>query len=123
MVNRQKLLHLSYLRNVVGCQFLPFPFDNARSFPSTVMQLLNWLRVPSLLFVAMAVVAQEPPTELQIETTYLPDDCTQKAAKGDSIEVHYVRRLNVLLVSFCDTHNLLQVLKRLHYIPDWYPLQ
>jgi len=66
-------------------------------FPLTVMQFLKWL--PSLLF-ATAVVAKEPPTELQIETTYMPDDCTVKAAKGDSIQVHYVRRPNDLLVPF-----------------------
>jgi FK506-binding protein 2 len=41
----------------------------------------------SLLFAAVAVLAAEPPKELQIETTYLPDDCPAKAAKGDQIKV------------------------------------
>ena len=79
------------------------------------MQLLNWL--PSLLFIAMAVVAREPPTELQIETTYLPADCSVKAEKGDSIQVHYVRRPNV--VSFCDA----QSTSNINYIADWHSLQ
>ncbi|KAF7327611.1 hypothetical protein MKEN_00340300 [Mycena kentingensis (nom. inval.)] len=45
------------------------------------------------LFAAVAVLAAEPPTELGIETTYLPDDCTVKAAKGDKIDVHYTGTL------------------------------
>ncbi|KAJ7903709.1 hypothetical protein B0H14DRAFT_2666057 [Mycena olivaceomarginata] len=47
----------------------------------------------SLLVAAVAVLAAEPPKELQIETTYLPDDCPAKAAKGDQIKVHYTGTL------------------------------
>ena len=39
---------------------------------------------------ALLVLAGDPK-ELVIDTTYLPENCGQKAAKGDSIEVHYVR--------------------------------
>jgi hypothetical protein len=53
----------------------------------TTMQLLNWL---SGLLLAVAVVAKDAPTELGIETTYTPADCSKKAQKGDSITVHYV---------------------------------
>ncbi|KAJ7352593.1 hypothetical protein DFH08DRAFT_859365 [Mycena albidolilacea] len=49
--------------------------------------------VLSLLFAAVAVLAAEAPKELQIETTYLPDDCPAKAAKGDQIKVHYTGTL------------------------------
>ena len=44
----------------------------------------------SLLAVAVSVLATQPPTELQIETTFMPEECPQKAAKGDTISVHYV---------------------------------
>ncbi|KAG5639047.1 hypothetical protein H0H81_007661 [Sphagnurus paluster] len=54
------------------------------------MQLLNWL--PSL-FLAAAVFAAEAPTELQIETTYKPEDCSVTASKGDQMKVHYTGTL------------------------------
>ncbi|KAJ6577229.1 hypothetical protein B0H19DRAFT_932406 [Mycena capillaripes] len=54
------------------------------------MRVATWLS--SILFAAV-VLAADPPTELQIETTYLPDDCPAKAAKGDSIQVHYTGTL------------------------------
>lgn len=53
------------------------------------MRVAAWLS--SLLFAAVAVLAADPPTTLQIDTTYLPEDCPAKAQKGDSIKVHYVR--------------------------------
>ncbi|KAJ7446749.1 hypothetical protein FB451DRAFT_1054960 [Mycena latifolia] len=46
----------------------------------------------SLLF-AVVVLAADAPTELQIETTFMPEDCPAKAAKGDSIQVHYTGTL------------------------------
>jgi hypothetical protein len=42
------------------------------------------------LIVATDVAATEPPTELEIKTTFLPQDCYLKAQTGDSIQVHYV---------------------------------
>jgi hypothetical protein len=57
----------------------------AKHFSS--MLFFSWL---SCLFFAALVVAKEAPTELVINTTYLPDDCTAKAKKGDKISVHYV---------------------------------
>ncbi|KAJ7637598.1 hypothetical protein DFH06DRAFT_1218593 [Mycena polygramma] len=54
------------------------------------MRVATWLS--SVLFAAV-VLAADPPTELQIETTYLPEDCPAKAAKGDSIKVHYTGTL------------------------------
>ncbi|KAJ7052510.1 hypothetical protein C8F01DRAFT_1170224 [Mycena amicta] len=45
------------------------------------------------LLAAVAVLA-DAPTELGIETTFRPDDCTIKAAKGDKIEVHYTGTLH-----------------------------
>ena len=44
----------------------------------------------SLLAVAVCVFAAQPPTELQIETTFMPEACPDKAVKGDTIAVHYV---------------------------------
>ena len=52
------------------------------------MQLLGFVSL--LVFVATALAA-EAPTELVIDTTYLPDNCHVKAKTGDSIRVHYVR--------------------------------
>lgn len=53
--------------------------------------LVNWLSV--LMFAWVVSAAQEPPTELQIDTTFKPADCPVTAQKGDSIKVHYVRQL------------------------------
>ncbi|KAF8557625.1 hypothetical protein OG21DRAFT_1406737 [Imleria badia] len=47
----------------------------------------------SLLAVAVCVLAAQPPTELQIETTFMPEECPQKAAKDDTISVHYTGTL------------------------------
>ena len=48
--------------------------------------------VSALFFGAVAVsAAQEPPTELEIKTTFMPEDCTEKATTNDKIKVHYVR--------------------------------
>ncbi|TFK18298.1 hypothetical protein FA15DRAFT_628037 [Coprinopsis marcescibilis] len=54
------------------------------------MQLLGWL---TALVLAGAVVAKEPPTELVIDTTFVPQDCTVKAKTGDNLEVHYTGTL------------------------------
>ena len=57
------------------------------------MKIFGWL---SCILVAVAVVAaedaKEPPTELQIETTFKPDECPNQAKQGDHIKVHYVSR-------------------------------
>ncbi|KAJ6513429.1 hypothetical protein C8R45DRAFT_963639 [Mycena sanguinolenta] len=49
----------------------------------------------SLLIAAVAVAANDaaPPTELLIETTYMPEECPAKAAKNDKIQVHYTGTL------------------------------
>ncbi|KIK98471.1 hypothetical protein PAXRUDRAFT_31152 [Paxillus rubicundulus Ve08.2h10] len=47
----------------------------------------------SLLVLAACALAVEPPTELQIETTFMPEDCPVKAEKGDTISVHYTGTL------------------------------
>lgn len=49
------------------------------------------------LFAATVVVAKEPPKELEIKTTFLPEECKLKAQTGDSIEVHYVRAYSLQL--------------------------
>ena len=56
------------------------------------MKMFKWLMT---LFAAGAVAAHEsgraPPTELQIETTFMPEVRGVQAQKGDHIKVHYVR--------------------------------
>jgi FK506-binding protein 2 len=47
----------------------------------------------SLLALASYAFAIEPPTELQIETTFMPEGCTIMAGKGDTISVHYTGTL------------------------------
>ncbi|KAJ8468203.1 hypothetical protein ONZ45_g17332 [Pleurotus djamor] len=54
------------------------------------MQLFN---VFTCLALAVAVFAKEPPTELEIEVTYTPEDCPITAAPGDSLDVHYTGTL------------------------------
>ncbi|KAG1771639.1 hypothetical protein EV702DRAFT_637403 [Suillus placidus] len=55
------------------------------------MQFLKfWL---SMLVLAVCALAAEPPKELQIAVTYLPDDCPTTAETGDAIKVHYTGTL------------------------------
>ncbi|KIP11578.1 hypothetical protein PHLGIDRAFT_99370 [Phlebiopsis gigantea 11061_1 CR5-6] len=56
------------------------------------MKFLSWLSVTAL---ALAVSAEErvPPTELQIETTFKPEECSFTAKSGDVIKVHYTGTL------------------------------
>jgi FK506-binding protein 2 len=56
------------------------------------MKPFHWL---SLLAFGVLVSAQ--PTELEIETTFTPTDCSVKAQKGDAINVHYVRQISARL--------------------------
>ncbi|KZV88362.1 hypothetical protein EXIGLDRAFT_839309 [Exidia glandulosa HHB12029] len=44
---------------------------------------------------ALAVLAKDNSdvTELKIDTTFKPEECTQTAAKGDKIKVHYTGTL------------------------------
>ncbi|KAH8108029.1 hypothetical protein BXZ70DRAFT_30789 [Cristinia sonorae] len=55
-------------------------------------RLLSWF---SALVLAVTVYARssDDVTELGIETTFKPEDCTATAQKGDSIKVHYTGTL------------------------------
>ncbi|KAI0916426.1 hypothetical protein AcW1_008844 [Taiwanofungus camphoratus] len=46
-------------------------------------------------FLAVIVNAEapEPPSELGIQTTYVPEDCSVKARTGDALKVHYTGKL------------------------------
>ncbi|KAH9998455.1 hypothetical protein BJV74DRAFT_877149 [Russula compacta] len=55
------------------------------------MQVLRFLSV--FVFGLLVSAQQSPPKELEIKTTYSPEDCTVKAKKGDRIKVHYTGRL------------------------------
>jgi len=59
--------------------------------PVRAMQILNF--VTASLVCAIAVLAVEQPTELQIVTTFMPQECPVKAQKGDSLRVHYTGTL------------------------------
>jgi hypothetical protein len=54
------------------------------------MQLSSYCLSLSL---ALLVLAQQAPKELDIKTTFEPSHCITKARKGDAIKVHYVRWL------------------------------
>ncbi|KAI0085104.1 hypothetical protein BDY19DRAFT_968081 [Irpex rosettiformis] len=54
---------------------------------------MQFLSLFSVLAFALVALAKEPPAELQIDTTYKPDDCTVTAKTGDSIKVHYTGTL------------------------------
>ncbi|KAI6032993.1 hypothetical protein F5J12DRAFT_798002 [Pisolithus orientalis] len=49
-----------------------------------------WLSLLALLVFAFA---KEQPSELGIETTYLPEKCTEKVRSGDAVRVHYTGTL------------------------------
>ncbi|KZV70690.1 hypothetical protein PENSPDRAFT_752356 [Peniophora sp. CONT] len=49
--------------------------------------------VSALLFGAVAFAASEPPTELEINSTFTPEDCSEKATTNDKIKVHYTGTL------------------------------
>lgn len=51
------------------------------------MRWFNWLAL--LVFPALLVSAEDP-SELKIETTFSPEECTLQAESGDFIKVHYV---------------------------------
>ncbi|PPQ99674.1 hypothetical protein CVT24_009746 [Panaeolus cyanescens] len=57
------------------------------------MKAFTW--ISCALLAAVSVVAEEKvaPTELQIETTFKPEDCTKTAKTGDRIQVHYTGTL------------------------------
>ncbi|KAI0373975.1 hypothetical protein BV20DRAFT_988130 [Pilatotrama ljubarskyi] len=54
------------------------------------MRILGCL---SALLLALAVTAQDTPTELKIDTTYVPADCKVKSQNGDRLQVHYTGTL------------------------------
>ncbi|KAJ3531800.1 hypothetical protein NM688_g7520 [Phlebia brevispora] len=54
---------------------------------------MNLFSLLAALLFALAVSAAEPPKELKVETTYMPEECTAKATKGDRIRVHYTGTL------------------------------
>ncbi|KAL0562816.1 FK506-binding protein 2A, partial [Marasmius crinis-equi] len=54
------------------------------------------MQLSSLLFtlaLGAAVLAVEAPKELQIDVTYLPEDCKVLTKKGDRIQVQYTGTL------------------------------
>lgn len=60
---------------------------------TTNMFFMRILGCVSALILALAVTAQDTPTELKIDTTFLPEDCKVKSQNGDRLQVHYVRSL------------------------------
>ncbi|TCD68050.1 Peptidyl-prolyl cis-trans isomerase fpr2 [Steccherinum ochraceum] len=56
------------------------------------MQLLSWFSVLVFALIVSAKSSAEV-TELQIETSYKPDDCKVVASKGDKVKVHYTGTL------------------------------
>jgi hypothetical protein len=58
------------------------------------MQIFKYsLSILLLAVSALADTGTEPPAKLKIDVTHLPSECPAKAQKGDSIQVHYVRRM------------------------------
>lgn len=60
------------------------------------MFFMRILGCVSALMLALAVTAQDTPTELKIDTTFLPEDCKVKSQNGDRLQVHYVRMIEAV---------------------------
>lgn len=43
-----------------------------------------------MLVLALAVVAEDAPTELKIDRTSIPENCKVTSQKGDRLHMHYV---------------------------------
>jgi FK506-binding protein 2 len=56
------------------------------------MKLLCIISILTLTALALAEswLLPEPPLEFDIDTTYIPEDCTVLSAEGDDIRVHVV---------------------------------
>jgi hypothetical protein len=50
-----------------------------------------------LALAAFAAAADTDVTELVIDKTYVPADCTVKSTKGDKIRVHYVGGVSLFI--------------------------
>lgn len=59
------------------------------------MQLLKSFSLFLLAAVVLADGDVEQPKELKIDTTYLPQNCVEKAKTGDAIQVHYVSWMGI----------------------------
>ena len=68
------------------CQIRKSQFTLPRHQP---LKMFKWLT--TLFAVAAHESGRAPPTELQIETTFMPEVRGVQAQKGDHIKVHYVR--------------------------------
>jgi len=75
------------------------------------MKVFGLLSCVFLAATAVLAETRQAPEELEIETTFMPAECPNKAKTGDSIKVHYVR----FSVSGSD-----DVLTEIS--PDWYSL-
>ncbi|KAG9220501.1 hypothetical protein CCMSSC00406_0003957 [Pleurotus cornucopiae] len=58
-----------------------------------------------LAFVISALAVKEPPTKLQIDTTFTPKDCSVKAKSGDGVQVHYTGTLFATGDKFDSSHD------------------
>eukprot|EP00798_Chlamydomonas_sp_ICE-L_P020661 gene20661-27447_t len=54
---------------------------------------MHKLTLLTLVLCVAAIAAEAPVSELQIETTHMPESCDIKAEAGDKIWVHYVGSL------------------------------
>lgn len=52
----------------------------------------------SLFLLAVCALAEERPSELRIDSTHRPNDCTELARPQDTVEVHYVGNDRLLLM-------------------------
>ncbi|KAF7428021.1 Peptidyl-prolyl cis-trans isomerase fpr2 [Pleurotus ostreatus] len=58
-----------------------------------------------LAFVISALAVKEPPTKLQIDATFTPEDCSVKAKSGDGVRVHYTGTLFATGDKFDSSHD------------------
>jgi hypothetical protein len=82
---------MSYIRNMCEHSAPSVPGSHPTSLHEPTTSTMKFAGIATILaLVGLALGdAPVPPTDLVIDRTHVPEDCTVTAQAGDSISVHY----------------------------------